>query len=294
MGRHPFHWARKGAALAGQRGQALVVIVLLMVVLIALLALVIDVGNVYAQRHQMQNAADAGALAGAVALAKNSLASDVEATVRNYAITRNGAEAVTTDIRGPAVTVVVSKTVRTFFAGVVGIYSLDIQASAKAGYQGVGAMTGLVPVALRRDVWQVGQAVTIWDSDKTEGFNVGDGQRGWLSFDGSYGASKLREWIENGYQGVVRVGDAFEGAPGVKTTDLRAFESKIGQVVYVPIYDHIDSQGRYVICGFAAFRVADVNTQGSNKTLTGTFEYSTSTFEPGPSDYGLRTVRLLE
>jgi Putative Flp pilus-assembly TadE/G-like len=53
-----------------ERGQSMVLIALLIVALVAFLGLIFDVGNAYAQRRVMQNAADAGSLAGSQILAQ--------------------------------------------------------------------------------------------------------------------------------------------------------------------------------------------------------------------------------
>ncbi len=50
---------------SSERGQTLVLVVIGFLVFVAVLALVLDGGNAYAARRQAQNAADAGALAGA-------------------------------------------------------------------------------------------------------------------------------------------------------------------------------------------------------------------------------------
>ena len=55
--------------LLNERGQTLVIIALFMVAVVGMAALVLDGGHAYAQRRRMQNAADAGALAGARELA---------------------------------------------------------------------------------------------------------------------------------------------------------------------------------------------------------------------------------
>ncbi|MEJ2201592.1 MAG: pilus assembly protein TadG-related protein [Desulfuromonadaceae bacterium] len=49
----------------GQRGAVLVLISVLMIVFIGIIALVVDLGHLYLVRNELQNAADAGALAGA-------------------------------------------------------------------------------------------------------------------------------------------------------------------------------------------------------------------------------------
>src|SRR5688572_17177565 len=55
----------------GERGQVLVMGALMMTALLGFLALVLDVGNAYAQRRFMQNAADAASIAGARYMAIN-------------------------------------------------------------------------------------------------------------------------------------------------------------------------------------------------------------------------------
>ena len=50
---------------SSEKGQSLVMVALLFMAFAAILALVLDGGNAYAARRQAQNAADAGALAGA-------------------------------------------------------------------------------------------------------------------------------------------------------------------------------------------------------------------------------------
>jgi hypothetical protein len=52
-----------------ESGQSIIIIAGIVVVLLALVALVVDVGNAYAHRRMVQNAVDAGALAGARRLA---------------------------------------------------------------------------------------------------------------------------------------------------------------------------------------------------------------------------------
>jgi uncharacterized membrane protein len=52
----------------GERGQTVLVVALSMLAFLAMTALAIDVANLYMDRHQAQQAADAAALAGAKAV----------------------------------------------------------------------------------------------------------------------------------------------------------------------------------------------------------------------------------
>src|SRR5438046_10353416 len=61
-----------------EKGQSFVIISLAMVAIIAMVAVVLDAGNDYVQRRQMQNSRDAGAEAGGLKLAQaNSTKGDV-------------------------------------------------------------------------------------------------------------------------------------------------------------------------------------------------------------------------
>ncbi|HIC96768.1 TPA: hypothetical protein EYP12_09155, partial [Candidatus Bipolaricaulota bacterium] len=95
--------------LRREEGQNLVLIALAMVVLMAFLALVLDLGFAYAQRRRMQNAADAGAFAGAWELAFSETPDPV-GRAQEYAVQRNGADSAQVTVDGDRVTVVAIKT----------------------------------------------------------------------------------------------------------------------------------------------------------------------------------------
>jgi hypothetical protein len=134
--------------LASERGQTLVFVVIGFLVFVAILALVIDGGNAYAAKRQAQNAADAGALAGATAMCKYKNATLGRDTAIEYA-TKNGA------VDPPVVfasldagTVVVTATVErdTFFAGIIGFPEVTPRAVAEAACRPAVGM-GVLPVA---------------------------------------------------------------------------------------------------------------------------------------------------
>lgn len=122
--------------LRSSGGQALVLVALSLLVIVAFVALAVDGGGLYAARRQMQNAADAGALAGARQMCFESDTSfaAVEAVAIEYASTLNGADedAVEVTVVDYNVTVVAEITVDTFFAGVIGFRQVPVAASATA------------------------------------------------------------------------------------------------------------------------------------------------------------------
>jgi len=137
-------------------GQVLVLVALSLLVLLGIVALAVDGGNLYAERRKMQNAADAGALAGARVLCyeESSTFDDVEEEARIYAIDYNGAEGAQVTVSGSlTVTVVATETATTFFARVIGFPTADIAARASAMCQGPEGAGGLWPLAINEIVY---------------------------------------------------------------------------------------------------------------------------------------------
>jgi hypothetical protein len=117
-----------------QKGQILVLVAILMVAMLAILALVLDGGNLMLNRRAAQNAADAGALAGARTLCYQKNATLAETVARDYAINRNGATAADVEISTSRIITVTSEiTYNTFFAHLLGFQELTAEATAAAG-----------------------------------------------------------------------------------------------------------------------------------------------------------------
>jgi len=141
--------------LKEQRGQTLIWVALALVVLLAAVALAVDIGNAYSHRRQMQNAADAGALAGARERCWGTPA-NYEAAARNYAITQNGAEAAVVNLTrdGWGVEVTTSFSVPTSIARVIGINAIPVAAAAEAVCGAATTACGLWPVGISTSQWQ--------------------------------------------------------------------------------------------------------------------------------------------
>lgn len=130
-----------------EKGQTLVLVVLAFLAFIAMLALVIDGGNAYAAKRQAQNAADAGALAGASIMCKNRNEGMGKSTAISYAI-MNGADSIPPPIvnavlSNNSVTVNATVTKPTFFAGIIGYDTVAPRAEAEAQCRppiGIGVM----------------------------------------------------------------------------------------------------------------------------------------------------------
>ncbi len=170
-----------------EEGQSILIIAGGLVVLVALMALVVDAGNAYQQRRQMQNAVDAGSQAGSIALAQAKPNGAIVAAIRQYVsangvdpnqvqayyvvqdangndipVTTNTIDAyglsnpapTTLNVNGvnlPVVGVQVQgdKTFNTFFAGVVGFKQMTVDGGSSAYAQcGACSASGLFPIAL--------------------------------------------------------------------------------------------------------------------------------------------------
>lgn len=131
-----------------EHGQNLVIFAVLMVVFIALAALVIDGGFSLLKRREAQNAADAGALAGAEVLCKGGTEADAQVQALDYA-GRNGASDPIPVISfgTDGITVTTTMPHQTFLAGIMGSEVVSPTASASAGCFVPCNMQGVLPVA---------------------------------------------------------------------------------------------------------------------------------------------------
>ncbi|MBC7234988.1 MAG: pilus assembly protein [Chloroflexi bacterium] len=252
-----------------QRGSVLVQTALMMTVLLAFVALAVDLGQVYAVRRRLQNAADAGALAGARALCFGAPA-QAFSQASTYA-SLNGAPTATIsiDYDQERVHVVAQETVSTYFAGVIGLSSFDVQAEATAACGVTNRVCGAFPVAFDLPTWEAkiacDQEFYVWDDDSIEddmcdkcecegvigsAASIGPGHRGWVRMPyppplypnpggctGNCGADDLKCWILNDYHGPLQIGQCVPGNPGVDASTQKEAEKREGDIVTVILWD---------------------------------------------------------
>jgi hypothetical protein len=151
------------------------------VVLFLFLALAIDMGHIYAERRRCQNAADAGALAGArercfepqwmttwkpkaLAYANQNLRADYSPTVDPYL--ENGDWWVTVDVM---------EVVDTYIAGIIGMDTVNVGATATAACGGATSGCGLWPVTFSEggfmniyDELGCGAEFYVWNGKKND------------------------------------------------------------------------------------------------------------------------------
>lgn len=138
-------------------GAVAVIVALCLVMLIGFAALVVDLGYAFDARHQLQAAADAGALAGCQRLIEGGSAGEAEAIAREYcARNANGPAAglavdsvqVDNGSEPWSVRVQVSRTVPTFFGGIFGETGTLVRTAAKAQKGRLSGARYLVPWAI--------------------------------------------------------------------------------------------------------------------------------------------------
>ena len=245
---------------AGERGSILIWVALFMVVMLAFVALGVDGAKLLATRTQLQNAADAGALAGASAVnpttgvidqaRATSLAQATAASnkafiggvrpVLDAVVTFPTATQCRVDVTRSGGTAIV-----THIAQVVGVNSLSANATATAGLERPECVSGVVPLG-------VGNASVPFEYVKGQEYTlvegIGTGNYQYLDFSGfpceegpcggSSGASDLACQIKYGFGCCFPIGQDVPVKTGVNTGPVRsAIDYRFNQET-VSGYDH--------------------------------------------------------
>lgn len=261
--------------LKRQRGQTLVWVAFALLGLLIVIGFAIDFGLVWTERRHMQNAADAGALAGARELCLGGSASDARAKAFEYAITRNHrpwAQEATITVGSNTVTVLAVERVQVFFGGIIGIPTVTVSADATAACGKVTSACGLWPVAFDIDRWryliqaeQCNKPFYVWDDDQIVDCKVYDcdldddgdddvvvgGDRGWLDLSGvldlyshvclqpGCGENELECWIRNNSGTKIDLPACISGDSGVKAGVKDGVNARAGDIVAVPLFSGV-------------------------------------------------------
>ncbi len=144
-------------SLQRAEGQVVVQVGVAMLFLLLIVLIAVDVGHAYSERRRMQNAADAGALAGARVLCFGSASGRSAADEALwYAKDENGASATTLadiEVTDWTVTVTAKEKAPTFIAGIIGMSQIDVNAVAKAACGSATTACGLWPVVFDQNLW---------------------------------------------------------------------------------------------------------------------------------------------
>jgi hypothetical protein len=300
--------------------------------MIMLAALAIDGGYIMCTRARLQNAADAGSVAGALELvarlnggvseADARTAAELEAqsiAAANWGAARSevlfgtyeGRQFVEQGVGTPATAVKVTMyrdeaasggPLALFFAPIMGLNAVDVDAHAVSQTApGIRVIrSGLGPFAVDKNVVvPPGQTMKIYWKD-----SIMPGCFGLLNLNvGSLDTGELKEWILNGYDGEVALGpDGYlyvTGTTGWRATLKSAVEQRIGDTMFICIYDQVTgtgSNGTFRIIGFAAVKLTNCKLTGKDPYIDAVVQriVSVPDCETGGPIYNLCKVQLVE
>jgi Flp pilus assembly protein TadG len=152
-----------GSSSSTQSGQTLVLITLFMLSLLGMCAFAIDVGTWYQQKREVQNAADAGALAGAATLpngwsaATSAAAAELSNNISGATVTYSPTSVY---VANDSIRVTASKPAQSFFAKALTSKQVTTTASATATFMNSGG--GALPWGVIKSTYTPGNTYPIF------------------------------------------------------------------------------------------------------------------------------------
>lgn len=258
----------KGATLQKEKGQSLVIVAFAMVVLLLFAMFAVDLSYAYVQRRQMQNAADAAALAGARELtiaqgaapeerissgqlysiildwAQRNEAQTVQALYirpdqTTFAIGAGDGSPVPDPDRASGIYVQACTNYPTFFSRFIGLGQMSMCAEAEASFGAAWSVRGMAPLAILYSDFQVGDEYSLFAGN----YKHATARWGWMGWDCAFpskcspDANSLKYWMRNGYQGYATRNQNYMADPGMKESVLH--EASVGQILLLPVFDKI-------------------------------------------------------
>jgi Putative Flp pilus-assembly TadE/G-like len=298
-------------------GQAYVLTILFLLVLLGMAAAVLDVGSWYRAHRALQATVDAAALAGAQALPESP--GEASALASEYA-SKNGGGTMSISFStkvyaNDTISVEGTRPAPGFFAKVFGLDSVTVrtEASARAGFP--TQVKYVVPIVVdeKHEKLQcdpnpcAGLTELKYQHLKPNGEPDGSGNFGFINLtgDGGVGTSELEEWITNGFDEYLGLGD-YDARTGNQFSSSHigdVLDARVGDVLLFPIYRKLSGTGtnaKYEIVGWAGFRLTGIDVHGSNEKLFGEFVSVTwegveaESASEAPPDFGVKSVSLVE
>lgn len=286
-----------------EKGSILVFTAFGVIILMGMASFAMDFGVASIRANEVQNAADAAALAGSEKLPlKNDGDWDtvVVPVATDYAVKNGISGAVVTPVKnatGKIVGVKVEgkKTVENTFIRALGSGhdTIDVTRSAVARIFTVTEVSkgaNLKPIGINKEIFKPGFNGDIaLDIDPSDDNAV---KYGYVHFDGGNDANKLKNWMEKGYDGnnPVKIDNVYDWTNGSKASVVQAYNDLVGQEILVPIYEVIDfddkkGEGDIKIVGFAVIKVEDFKPGKDNKNMKATFvRYANISGTPSDDD----------
>lgn len=289
-----------------ERGQIIVIFALALVALVAMVGLILDSGSSFAQRRSQQNAVDLAALAAANDLIVSQGSANWVATARTVA-KQNGYEhgvngvtvdvtcencpgqAVAVGVSGVQVTVGITAKHHNAFAGVVGMPTWDVSATATSKTGWPNAATGPAPFILSQLAFDgTGKAKVCNNPASACNFNHPTSAQGdtpttatqfaWTNFaynqactdTGNVNANQLKDYINSmaTFKTTLKFGCYIaQHNSGQMDVVVQLLGAKSPITLPAPI---VDLSGNYV--GWASFVMTSTTANGANGFITGYFE----------------------
>jgi len=225
----------KGSEPKRETGQVLILFVLALAVLLGFMAMATDVGLALHERRQLQNAADAAALAGVAYLPEDPGAAEDAALAwaTNNGIAPGEVVAVEFEDGNTLIRMRVRRDISTMFARVLGILSFEANAKAAAQTGSMSGVTGLAPFGVLESAVQycdtpppVNCLVTLKYDVNDTGATIGD-----LDFDGSGGgANEVADKIKGGNKNPLCSTNEPSPPPGCPTEEGQKPGNSTGQI----------------------------------------------------------------
>jgi len=283
-----------------EQGSTLAYFVISLTVLLGFAAMVLDLGIGFWERRQMQNGADAAALAGARILALGGSNTAIAAEVDRLAAANNVSDYTWSLVNSnQGVQVRADAAFDTWFARIFGLNTINTGATSAASMSAVVETGNLLPMTTMCQPFTYGAAYRLWSNDDMEA----PGNFGWLDWTGlPVGNSELaRNIADPALSGNWSIGQWIPAGPGIQNSSpvQSALGLWLGQHVTIPLYDSVVGTGsgtQYRICGFGEFVLTSFNFQGNDKYVEGHFIRHVvpgARTGNGP-DYGVRTLRLTQ
>lgn len=270
-----------------EKGQTLVLVAVMMMALLGLTAIAIDLSYVFVQRRDMQNAADAAALAGGRMVARFSANPTLHYRYRDvyYEVLQsgenNGAQNLEIYLvhcgdrqpyyelrpndygaiqRCPCACGVYVKAETSFDTFVSSLFGFDVltaSAEATAEFGLPKYATNVVPIGLRNTVlasgvWgKVGMTYTFWDSRKEGGSSAG-----WLGLDCKYPDNSsacdahnnaLKAWMSGPHYEGQVWYGDFVGGDPNSKNNILT-HAQVGDTLIVPVFDYVYHFTKYRFC----------------------------------------------
>jgi Flp pilus assembly protein TadG len=299
--------------LREERGQAVLITVFFLTVLLGAAMLTTDVGDWYREQRQAQATADAAALAGAQALPADP--SQAMSLAQQYADS-NGGGVAAADITfrsdfepNDTVQVHVKRTAPGFFAKIFSVASVDVSANAAARAGVPEEVNGAAPIVVNKlHPLLSGPGCPCFHVETTLPLakDGAPGAFGLVNLDpnANNGVPNLDDWIQNGYEGYLGLGN-YDSDPGAKfsSDDIRAaLDARLGTELLFPVYDTLTGSGsnaQYHVIGWVAFHLDGYEkNSGNNYSLDGYFtrviwDGLQSKSDKHLPDFGVYTVSIV-